>query len=516
MIIPNYLERNAKHYPDKTAIRVIGDRSCTFSELKERAYRLANGLIKIGINKGDRVAVLAENCFEYPEMYFGIAKAGGVITPLNYRFAPQDVSLLTNEAGAKAFIVQSNYATLVKSLQPELKTVKQYICIGETTDGMFNYDELLTTSSTHHPDIKVEMEDLFCLMHTGGTTGIPKLTMLTHRNLVNCALVWLMETGITYGDAFLVISPLFHPGANWPLFFTFILGNTFLILKRFDIEEMLKVIEKEKVTASMWMSQFIPNIINRPDVVERKCDLSSLKVIIVGAAVLPEPYLRRLLELLPGIRVTNQGGQTECGIFTGIHLEKHLDRSPQKLASAGKASINMEIKIVNEDDRELPPGEIGELCVRGEGVMKGYWNKPEETAWSLRGGWQHTGDICRIDEEGYLYYIDRKKDMIKSGGESVYSKEVEDVLYSHPAVIEAAVIGIPDEKWGEAVKALVVLKEKEKVNPEDLILHCRKHMAGFKCPKSIEFRNSLLKTSLGKIDKKRLREPYWQGLGRSL
>jgi long-chain acyl-CoA synthetase len=261
MIIPNYLERNAKHYPDKTAIRVIGDRSCTFSELKERAYRLANGLIKIGINKGDRVAVLAENCFEYPEMYFGIAKAGGVITPLNYRFAPQDVSLLTNEAGAKAFIVQSNYATLVKSLQPELKTVKQYICIGETTDGMSNYDELLTTSSAHHPDIKVEMEDLFCLMHTGGTTGIPKLTMLTHRNLVNCALVWLMETGITYGDAFLVISPLFHPGANWPLFFTFILGNTFLILKRFDIEEMLKVIEKEKVTASMWMSQFIPSII---------------------------------------------------------------------------------------------------------------------------------------------------------------------------------------------------------------------------------------------------------------
>jgi long-chain acyl-CoA synthetase len=266
----------------------------------------------------------------------------------------------------------------------------------------------------------------------------------------------------------------------------------------------------------MLMSQLVPGVIHHTEIVGKRYDLSSLRFVVAGAAVLPEPYLRKLLELLPGVRVTNNGGQTECGIFTGIHLEKHLNRSPQKLISAGKASINMEIKIVDENDNELPPGEIGELCVRGEGVMKGYWNKPEETAWSLRGGWQHTGDICRMDKEGYLYYIDRKKDMIKSGGENVYSKEVEDVLYSHPAVIEAAVIGVPDEKWGEAVKALVVLKEEDKVNPEDLITHCRKHIAGFKCPKSIEFRDNLPRTSLGKIDKKRLREPYWQGLGRKL
>jgi long-chain acyl-CoA synthetase len=516
MIIPNYVEKNAKLYPDKTAIKVIGDKSCTFSELKERVYRLANGLLGLGIKKGDRVAVLAENCFEYPEMYFGIAKAGGIITPLNYRFAPPEVSLLTNESGAKAFILQSNYGALVKSLQPELKTVQQYICIGETPDGMLNYDNLLATSLVNNPGIDVEMEDLFCLMHTGGTTGTPKLTMLTHRNLVSCALVWIVETGITYGDVLVVISPLFHPGANWPLFFSFMLGNTFLILKRFDIDEMLKVIEQEKVTVTMLMSQLVPSVIHHPGMAEKRYDVSSLRFVIAGAAVLPEPYLRKLLELLPGVRVTNNGGQTECGIFTGIHLEKHLDRSREKLTSAGKPSILMEIKIVDENDNELPPGLTGELCVRGEGVMKGYWNKPEETAWSLRGGWQHTGDICRIDEEGYLYYIDRKKDMIKSGGENVYSKEVEDVLFRHPAVIEAAVIGVPDEKWGEAVKALVVLKKEDKVNPEELITHCRKYIAGFKCPKSLEFLDHLPRTALGKIDKKRLREPYWQGLGRKL
>jgi long-chain acyl-CoA synthetase len=516
MIIPDYVEKNSKLYPDKTAIKVIGDRSCTFSDLKERIYRLANGLIKMGVGKGDRVAVLAENCFEYPEMYLGIAKSGGVIVPLNFRLAPPEVSFLTNESGAKAFIVQHHHAALVKSLQPELKGVQQYICIGETPDGMLDYNALLAASPASPPGIKVEMEDLFCLMHTGGTTGTPKLTMLTHRNLINCELVWIIEAGITYGDIFLIISPLFHVGANWPLFFSFMLGNTFLILKRFDIDEMLKVIEREKVTATMWMSQSIPNIINRPDVIEKRYDLSSLRVIIIGAAALGESYLRRLLELLPGVRVTNHGGQTECGIFTGVHLEKLLNRSPQKLNTVGKVSISMEIKIVDENDNELPPGEVGELCVRGESVMKGYWNKPEETAWSLRGGWQHTGDLCKIDEEGDLYYIDRKKDMIKSGGENVYSKEVEDVLYSHLAVKEAAVIGVPDEKWGEAVKALVILKEEEMVTPEELIIHCRKYMGGFKCPKSIEFRDNFPRTPLGKIDKKGLREPYWQALGRKL
>jgi long-chain acyl-CoA synthetase len=516
MIIPDYVERNAKFYPNKTAIKVVGDRSCTFSELKERMYRLANGLLQIGLNRGDRVAVLAENCLEYPEMYFGTAKAGGVMAPLNYRFAPREVSALTNESGATVFIMQAQYADMVKSLQPELKTIKRYICIGDTPEGMLNYDALLAASPATNPGIERSSEDLFCLMHTGGTTGTPKLTMITHRNEVSRAVVWIIETGITYGDVFMVFSPLFHTGASWPLLFNTILGNTFVILKRFDVAEMAKTIEEDKVTATMVMSQIVPNFTNHPAVAEKKHDLSSLRLILVGAAVLPEPHLRRLLELFPGCRVTNNGGQTECGIFSGIRLDEHIGGPPEILNSAGRASINMEIKIVDENDKELPPGEAGELCVRGDGVMKGYWNKPEETAWSMRGGWQHTGDVCKIDEEGYLYYVDRKKDMIKSGGENVYSKEVEDALYTHPAVAEVAVIGIPDEKWGEAVKALVVLKKQEKITAEELIAHSRNYIAGYKCPKSIDFLDSMPRTPLGKVDKPKLREPYWQGLGRKL
>ena len=516
MIIPDFVEKNAWFYPDKTAITVPGDRTCTFSELKERVYCLANGLLQMGLTKGDRVAILAENCFEYPEMYFGIAKAGGVVTPLNFRFAPPEVLALTLESGARFFIVESKYAEMVKSLQAGMECVEKFVCIGEPTDGLLNYERMLTDSPATNPGIDVGLEDLFCLIHTGGTTGTPKLTMLTHRNLLNCATLFVVESGFSYGGVFMIISPLFHTGASWPLFWTFILGNTFAILKRFDITALARAVEENRVTASLWMSQFVPLITGHPDVYGKKYDMSSLRLILVGAAVLPEPHLRKLLEMFPGIRVAGAGGQTECGLFTGTRYDELLESAPEKLASAGRPGYNMEVKIVDTEDREVPAGNAGELCVRGEGVMKGYWNKPEESSWSLRGGWQHTGDICKLDEEGYLYYVDRLKDMIKSGGENVYSKEVEDVLYSYPAVAEAAVIGVPDEKWGEGVKALVILKEGEKTVADELINHCRKEIAGFKCPKSIEFRESLPKTPLGKINKRALRDPYWEGLDRRI
>ena len=414
MIIPDFVEKNARLYPEKTAIKVAGGRSCTFLEFSERVYRLANALLQLGITKGDRVAVLAENCFEYPELYMGVAKAGGIITPLNYRFAPSEVMEITRESGASIFIVQSKYADSVRSILPEMESVQRVICIGDRHEGMLNYENLISSSKTTNPGLEIGMNDIFCLMHTGGTTGTPKLTMLSHRNLLSCATVFIVEMGFTYGDVFMIISPIFHTGASWPLFWTFVLGNTFVILERFDVLELIKAVDENKVTGSLWMSQLIPSIINHPDVVTQKYDLNSLRIILVGAAVLPEPHLRRLLELLPGIRVGNMGGQTECGLFSAIRLEEHIDTSPETLASAGTAGFNMQIKIVNKEDHELPPGEEGELCVRGDGVMQGYWNKPEETAQSLRGSWQHTGDICKVDKDGFLYYVDRLKDMIKS------------------------------------------------------------------------------------------------------
>ncbi len=515
MLIPDCVERNARLYPNKSAIIIPGDRTCTFLELQERVYRLANALSRLGVKKGDRVAILAENCFEYPEMYLAIGKIGGVVTPLNFRFAAPEIEHLINDSAPKVIILQQRYASLIESLRPGLHSIEHYISMGHSSD-MMEYNELLASSEPKMLNVEIGGDDLFCLIHTGGTTGTPKLTMLTHRNLVSCALVWIIETGTKYNETFMVISPLFHTGAAWPLFFNFMLGNTFVALEKFDVGQILQGIEKYRVTGTLWMSQLISMIINHPDVAEKKADLSSLRTVIAGASVMPEPDLRRLIQLFPRIRVTNHGGQTECGIFTGIRLEEHLNTSPEKLLSAGKVAVNMEIKVVDEEDNELAARQVGELCVRGDGVMKGYWNKPEESAWSLRGGWQHTGDVCWIDEDGYLYYVDRKKDMIKTGGENVYSKEVEDVLYSHPAVEGAVVIGVPDEKWGEAVRALIIPKKGQKVTPEELIAHCRKHIAGYKCPKAIEFRDDFPRTSLGKIDKKKMREPYWKALNRTI
>lgn len=516
MIIPDYVEKNAWLYPDKIAIKIAGGRSCTFLELQKRVYRLANVLIDLGLSKGDRVAILAENCFEYPEMYMGIGKAGGIISPMNYRFNPIEVLNLTNESGATIFITQDKYSKAIQSILKDMKTVKTVICIGKATNGMLNYEALLNESHEREPELDINLDDIFCLIHTGGTTGTPKLTMLTHRNFITCATVYIISMGYNYGDVFMIISPIFHTGAFWPLIWTFLLGNTFIILERFDVLELIKAVDENKVTASLWMSQLVPNIINHPDVVSGKYDLTSLRILLVGGSVLLEPHLRKLMDLLPGIRIGNMGGQTECGLFTAIRLNEHIDTSPEKLGSAGTPGFNMEIKIVDQNDNELPANDEGELCVRGEGVMLGYWNKPQETEVSLKGGWQHTGDICKIDNDGYLYYVDRLKDMIKSGGENVYSKEVEEVLCSHNAVFETAVIGIPDEKWGEAVHAFIVLKDNRNIQKDELINHCKKTLAGFKCPKSLEFKTNLPKTGLGKINKKELRKIYWEKLKRKI
>ena len=278
-----------------------------------------------------------------------------------------------------------------------------------------------------------------------------------------------------------------------------------MILKRVDPEAMLRTIEQEKVTYTCWLPVMVNLILNYPDL--KKYDLSRLKVVAVGGGPLAEPQLRKLVELV-GCRIHHAGGQTETGIICSIRLEENLDGPRERLGSAGTELMGMKLRVVDDQDNNVPPGGVGELCARGEAVMQGYWKMTEETTESMRGGWQHTGDLVRIDEEGYIYYVDRKKDMIKTGGENVYSKEVEDVIYAHPAVAEVAVIGVPDEKWLEAVKALVILKRGQTATAEEIIAHCKKSIAGFKCPKSVEFCDSFARTGLGKTDKKALREKY--------
>jgi long-chain acyl-CoA synthetase len=507
MIIPDYVERYARLYPERTAV-IFEDRQCTYLELQERVYRLANGLIKLGLKEDDRVAVLSENCFEFLEIYTGVAKAGGVVAPLNYRLLPKDITQLVSYVDTEFLIVGANYVDMIHSIRANIQGVKHLIALGGGGKGMIDYDQLLAASPPNKPEVKRGMDDLFCLIFTGGTTGFPKGAMLTHRNLYNTALSFIVGTQIAHGDVHLVVTPLFHTGALWPLFIHLILGNTQVVLRRVDVNQIVEAIEKWKVTYSMWVASIIGLILNHPDVVNRKRDISSMRLINTGGAPLPTVLVKKVIDIL-GCTLTNGGGQTETGIFTSMKYNDYIDSHPERMASAGLPIItNMEFKIVDENDHEVPPGIIGELVVRGDSMMKGYWNMPEETAVSMRGGWQHTGDLCKVDNDGFLYYMDRKKDMIKSGGENVYSKEVEDVLYAYPDILEAAVIGVPDEKWGEMVKALVVLKEGKHATDQDIIAYCKTRLAGFKCPKSVVFVDHLPKTAMGKADKATLRKQY--------
>ena len=278
MIIPNYLERHARLYPDKKAL-VFGDRTCTYLELKERVYCLANGLRDLGLKENDRVAVVAENCFEFLEIYLGVAKAGGIVAPLNFRLLPQDLAQLINYVGAKIIVSGSDYLDMFRSIRADIKGVEQIIGVEGSAEGAIDYDELVAKSSRDDPGVERKMEDLFCLIFTGGTTGLPKGAMLTHRNLYSCALTWIIETQPRYGDMHLIFTPQFHTAALWPMFLHFMLGNTQIVLKRFSVEMIIAAIQEHRVTHSMWMSSIIGPILSHPDVVNKKRDISSLRLI---------------------------------------------------------------------------------------------------------------------------------------------------------------------------------------------------------------------------------------------
>ena len=515
MIIPDFLEKNARVYPNRTAVIYQADNTrATYRELVGRVYRMANGLMGLGIRKGDRVAIIQDNCFEWLEMYVAIGKIGAVATPLNYRLIGRELADLINHSESSALIVGQNFVEAILPLKDKMPSLRNYIVLGENVDGMVNYKELLDSSSSLRPEVVVSRDDLFCLLYTGGTTGRPRGVMLTHQNLFSVCITFLIEWGIPHhDDVNMIVTPLFHTGSNWPLFAGFMMGNTQVILKGADFKTMFQTIEKEKVTYSLWLSAIVGLLINDPQM--KEYDLSSLKLVMTGGGPLGEPQLKRLIDLL-GCRVAHGGGQTETGDICHIRLEDHLNGPTERLGSAGQEAFNIEMKVVDEDDNEVSPGGVGELCAKGEAVMQGYWRMPEETEKSMRGGWQHTGDLVRIDEEGFIYYVDRLKDMIKSGGENVYSKELEDVIYALPQVAEVAVIGVPDEKWGESVKALVILKEGERITEKEIIAHCRERLSGFKCPKSVDFHDQFPKTGLGKIAKNVLREKYWKGLERRI
>lgn len=503
------INSTAQRYGDKTAF-VFGSNRYSFKQVNQRINSLTNALASLGVKKGDRVGILAYNCPQYFEV-FSVAKAGMVCVPLNYRSVSRELAYFINNSELKALILEKEFSEVVGSIRQELAGVKSFICLDATLENMLSYEQLIKSFPPDEPKAEAKEDDAAVLFYTSGTTGLPKGSVHTHKGLVAETIVPHRE--LSPDDIALCVMPFFHVGGSAAyLFPCFYFGATTIILKRFDAGLMLQTIEKEKVTNTCVVPVMLARLMEHQDF--RKYDLSSLRSITYTGAPMPAETLRNGLKEFGNIFVQALG-QTEANLLTVLTKEDHQIGMTQKgsklLESVGKSYYKGEIKIVDEKNKEVPAGEVGEIVSTSPRIMKEYWKQPEETAKIMSGGWLHTGDMGRADKDGYIYLVDRAKDMIISGGENIYSREVEQVLETHPAVLEAAVVGVPDKKWGESVKAIVVLRKGAKASEDEIIDYCKDRLASYKKPRTVEFWDSLPKNPSGKILKKDIREKYWQG-----
>ena len=514
-----FLRYAEEQYPRRTAI-VCGKERFTYAEFAGRVRRLAGALRKAGVHTGDRVAFLSTNCHRLLEAYFGVLDAGAVLLPLNIRLAPEELAYILNDAGARVLFLQSHFLELVESFRSKLSTVKAFYSLdGETEEGWLtakNYEALISGAPPLRADIMdVDENGLAELFYTSGTSAEPKGVMLTHRNIYLHALNASLALHTDNDSVELHTIPLFHANGWGVAHFLTLLGCKHVMIQRFDPPEVFRLIETERVNHCSLVPAMATALVNCPE--RKKYDLGSLRRITLGGAA-SSPTLVREVEQELGCTCFSGYGLTETSPVLSISPMKQEmswegdDRFAGQ-AMTGYAIPGVQLRVVDPNDEDVPRDgkSIGEIIARSDGVMKGYWRQPEATAEALRGGWFHTGDMATWREDGYLLIVDRKKDIIVSGGENISSLEVEKALLSHPAVLEVAVVPVPDERWGEVPKALVVLKPNQQASEIELIEHCRLHLAHYKCPRSIEYLESLPRTGTGKVLKRDLRKKYWQG-----
>ncbi len=491
----------------RTAI-VFEDTRLSYTALDERVNRLASGLIALDLKPGSRIAVLAENTHKYIEVYLAAGKAGLVVTPINFRLSDSEITHIINDSEACAFFVGEGYEARARALAVDLTSVTHWIAFDGDTEGYLHYDAFLRGSPTCDPGADVAEEDLAILMYTGGTTGLPKGVMLTHRNLLVSARGCAAGIGFRDDDVECYVLPLFHI-AMWASLCTLMAGATLVIVRRADLEFILATIEKERCTHVNLVPTIVGWMLSLPNLDD--FDLSSLRLITYAGSPMAPEILRTAIGRFGSMFAQGYGMTEAAPAVSFLSEDDHVLDGPRShlLASAGRAVPGVEVQVLGEDDEPLAPGQVGEIAVRGDNVMRGYWKQPELTAEALRGGWLHTGDMGALDEDGYIFLMDRKADMIVTGGENVYPKETEDALYEHPAVQECAVVSTPDPRWGEKVLAVVALKAGASADPEELIRHCKERLAGYKCPKAVEIWDELPKTPIGKILRRNIKRRFW-------
>lgn len=487
---------------DRTAV-IDGDRHVSYSQFADRCARLVAGLRAMGLRKGDRVAILAANGLPYLEAYVGIPAGGLVVVPLNTRHAPAELEYVLRDAGARVLITDRPPGVLADA-------VERVVMLGDP------YEALLAAHAPVTLGVDVDESDLAGLFYTGGTTGASKGVMLTHRNLIANTYHWLTLVPQSEGDVFLVAAPLFHAAGSNSVLATIWTAGTQVTLPGFDPAAALDLIAKHRVTLTLGVPTMLAALANEQ--LERPRDARTLRLLAHGGSPIATEVLRRCCSAFPGAALLEVYGATELSPLATILVDEHTLVDHPRARSCGRPVIGGHVRVADIDGRTLPPGEVGEVVVSGPQVMLGYWHKPEQTARALRNGEYWSGDLGYMDAEGYLYLVDRAKDMIITGGENVYSSEVEEVLYRHPAVLEAAVFGVPDEKWGEAVHAVVVPRAgHEDLDVAILIEFCRERIAHYKAPRGIDLRTEPLpKSGPGKILKRELRAPYWQGHDRNV
>lgn len=510
----------ARIYGRKTGI-VCGSHRFTYEEFDQRCDRFSDTLLRLGVKPGDRVAYLGFNCHRLLEAYYAIPQASAVLLPLNIRLSLEEIDWILKDAAPRLLLFDPEFAPVAESVKGCVPSMEHFICLQEPCPVWAHpetYEALLENSHPRKIDYnRIDENSVAELFYTSGTTAHPKGVMLTHRNLYLHAFYVANALHLKDEDIGIYTVPLFHVN-SWGSPHTYTLsGGRHVILRRFDPQAALKLIEEEGVTRLQMVPSMAVALIHCPDF--QRYDLSSVREIMIGGAPASTALIRQLEKRFPGAAVVGGYGLTETSpVVTIAYSKDHLKGASDEVslwrrATAGTAIAGVEVRVVDAAGNDVEPDgrAVGEVIVRGDAVMAGYWNQPEETARAFGGEWFHTGDLATIDEEGYILIVDRVKDMVLSGGENIATAEIERVIYEQPAVLECAVIAVPDEKWGEAPKALIALRPGCSATEEEILGHCRRHLAGFKVPRSVEFRESLPKGGTGKILKRLLREPYWAG-----
>jgi len=514
MGLDRILTRGAKLYPDKTAVVDDSGLKYSYRGLDQRVNQLCSAFEAINLSRGDRVGFLSRNSAEYFVISFACNRLGAIFVPLNFMFSAEEIIYVLNNSEPHTFIFENSYLDTIEKIRERLGKISNYICMGSKPGGMLNYEELLASQRAGFKGEEIDGDELSHILYTSGSTGKAKGVMLTHNNFLSMINTFVIEAGLGKNDILLWTLPQFHVGGvAYQLGFLYVGGRT-VVAKIFDPKLALELLEKEKVTFFILVPTALFRFISFPDF--DKYDLSTLRIFNFGASPMLFDKFKIAYRML-NVDFLHTYGQTEtsCWITFNYMNRKELlaidsdEKLKKRVLSCGREGINIEVRVVDADGKDVHPGTVGEIIGRGPNIMKGYWKLEEETGKVLRDGWIYTGDMGTVDEEGNIFIMDRKKDMIISGGENIYSGEVENVISAHPAVQEVAVIGVPDELWVEAVKAIVVLKEGMEATEQGIIDYCKQYLASYKKPKSVEFWKELPKNSVGKITKNVIRERYW-------